>query len=83
MNQTVSLVELNAGQTGAIVSIEGGFGMVRRLDALGMHDGTKITKVSGQWMRGPVVVRIGSTDVAIGYGMARRILVSPSTQAPS
>lgn len=83
MDQMITAVtELKVGQTGAIVAIEGGFGMVRRLDALGIHEGTKITKVSGQWMRGPVVVRIGSADIAIGYGMARRIVVALTAEAP-
>jgi ferrous iron transport protein A len=83
MNRTITLVELKAGQTGTIAGIQGGFGMVRRLIALGIFEGKAITKVSGQWMRGPVVVRIGSTDVALGYGMARHILVTLPTQALS
>ena len=49
--------------------------MTRRLDALGIRVGETITKVSSQWMRGPVLVRHGNTDVAIGYGMAQKIMV--------
>jgi ferrous iron transport protein A len=84
MNQTViPVTELKAGQTGTIAGIQGGFGMVRRLSSLGIFEGKAITKVSGQWMRGPVVVRIGCTDVALGYGMARRIMVGLPAQALS
>jgi ferrous iron transport protein A len=35
----------------------------------------EITKVSGQIMRGPIIVKIGNSQVAIGFGMARRVLV--------
>lgn len=83
INQTIPLVGLKSGQTGTIASIQGGFGVVRRLNALGIFQGKKITKVSNQWMRGPVVVRTGSTNVAIGYGMAQKILVASSTGEPS
>ena len=71
----VSIVVLKAGEKGIIASINGGFGMVRKLNALGIHEGRVITKVSTQWMRGPIVIRIGSTDMAIGYGMASKIMV--------
>jgi ferrous iron transport protein A len=83
MNRSVLLTELESGRTGTIAAIEGGAGMIRRLYALGIYEGKLITKVSAQWMRGPVVVRIGSTDVAVGYGMARRIVVVPSMEATS
>jgi len=71
----ISIAEMPVGQTGRIVEIQGGFGMTGKLDALGIRKGEAITKVSSQWMRGPVLVRHGNTDVAIGYGMARHIAV--------
>jgi ferrous iron transport protein A len=37
--------------------------------------GKKVTKVSAQLMRGPVTVRIDNSQVAIGFGMAKKILV--------
>jgi ferrous iron transport protein A len=78
----IPVTELKPGQTATIAGIQGGMGMVRRLSSLGIFEGRSITKVSGQWMRGPVIVRTGSTDVAVGYGMARRILVCLPEQAP-
>ena len=72
---TTSLDRMEAGKTGKVSSVDGGQGFRRRLEALGIMPGTEITKVSSQFMRGPAIVRVGMTQVAIGYGMARRITV--------
>jgi len=71
----VDLASMKQGEEGKVVRIEGGMGLQRRLEALGVRMGVKIKKVSGHFMRGPVVARSGNTEVAIGYGMARRIMV--------
>lgn len=52
-----------------------GQGSVRRLEALGIRPGKKVTKISSMLFRGPVTLRVDSTQVAIGFGMANRILV--------
>ncbi len=64
-----------SGQSGRVMQIDGGIGMVNRLNALGIRPGKKITKVSSMMMRGPVTVQLGGTRLAIGFGMANRILV--------
>ena len=66
---------MNARQSGRVVKIEGGAGLVNRLGAMGIRPGRKITKLSSMLMRGPVMVQQGSTRLAIGYGMAGKILV--------
>jgi ferrous iron transport protein A len=71
----ISLNDLSSGSKGTIVAIKGGFGLVHKLDALGIRVGKEIMKVSQQWMRGPVIIRSGNTEIAVGYGMARRIMV--------
>ncbi len=50
-----------------------GFG--RRLEALGIRPGKKVTKVGSMFFRGPVTLRVDNAQVAIGFGMANRILV--------
>lgn len=69
----MTLTQMRTGQSGIVVQIQGGHGMVNRLSALGIRPGKRITKVSGGLMRGPVTVQIDGTQVAIGFGMARRI----------
>lgn len=77
----VSIAKLKSGESGTVTTINGGSGIVRKLNALGIYEGRAIKKVSMQWMRGPVVVRVGSTDMAIGYGMAGKIMVMPEQEA--
>jgi len=72
----MSLAEMRIGQTGKIVEIHGGGGIARKLDALGIRTGKEITKISGQWMKGPVLLQQGNTQAALGFGMASRILVT-------
>ena len=66
---------MGVGQTGTVVQVLGGWGMVRRLDAMGIRPGKKVTKVSSVLFRGPVTLRVDHSQVAIGFGMANRILV--------
>jgi ferrous iron transport protein A len=74
-NSPISLFHMPVGTMGKIVQIDGGYGMSQRLDAMGIRVGSKIQKLTGQLMRGPVMLRVGNTRVAIGFGMARRIWV--------
>jgi len=69
------LTQLAEGRSGTVVDITGGFGVVRKLTALGIRPGQKVTKRNSIFSRGPVVVRINSAEVAIGYGMAQKVLV--------
>ena len=73
--KNVSLANMDAGQTGKVTRVHGGHGFKTRLEAMGIRPGMEITKVSGQIMRGPIIVKIGNSQVAIGFGMARRVLV--------
>ena len=71
----VTACQLQSGQSGKIVEIRGGHGLVTRLDALGVRPGKKVTKVSSMLMRGPVTIQVGNTQVAVGFGMAGKIIV--------
>ncbi len=69
------LSRMEAGQSGTVVEITGGHGLVRRLEALGIRTGKKVTKISSMLFRGPVMVKVDSSQVAIGFGMASRVIV--------
>ena len=71
----ITVRQMDAGQSGMVVEIVGGHGMVSRLYSLGIRPGTRITKVSSVFMRGPVTIQVSQFQVAIGYGMAGRIVV--------
>jgi len=81
----ITVRQMQPGQSGTVVQIlEGhghprgrghGHGFVDRLHSLGIRPGRRITKVSAMFMRGPVTLQVGQAQVAIGYGMAGKILV--------
>jgi ferrous iron transport protein A len=71
----ISLRDLELGQVGKIATIEGGHGMVNRLASLDIRPGKKIKKLSAGFMRGPVTIEVNRTQIAVGFGMAHRIMV--------
>jgi len=71
----VTLRQMGAGQSGVVVQIQGGRGLVNRLNALGIRPGQRITKISSMLMRGPVAIQVGRAQVATGFGMANKIIV--------
>jgi ferrous iron transport protein A len=81
-NKQVTLAEMRTGQTGTVVGVLGGPGLIRRLDALGIRLGKKVTKTSSTLFHGPVTLRVDNTQVAVGFGMARKILVEVDKYLP-
>lgn len=71
----IPLTRMQTGQSGTVIQIQGGFGLVNRLAALNIRPGKRITKVSSMLMRGPVTIEVDRTQVAIGFGMANRVIV--------
>ncbi len=71
----INLIQMKRGQIGNVVGIQGGTGVTRRLESMGIRVGKKIVKVSSMFLRGPVTVDVGSTQLSIGYGMASKIIV--------
>ncbi len=80
MDREMTLSDMPSGSRGIIKEIRGGTGMIKKLDALGIRPGREIVKVSAQWMKGPVLLRNGVTELAVGYGMAKRIIVELSPE---
>lgn len=70
-----SIIDLKAGESGRVVQIDGGHGIINRLGALNIRPGTTVTKLNSSFMRGPVTIEVDRTKVAIGFGMAKKILV--------
>jgi len=71
----IPLTQMASGESGIVAEIHGGQGVERRLAALGLRTGEKITKISAQFLRGPVTAQTGRTQIAIGFGMANKIMV--------
>lgn len=75
IKKTTPLTLLRTDQSGKVAAIQGGYGLTRRLEAIGIRVGQKIRKISSQFMRGPVTIRVGHTCLALGHGLAGKILV--------
>jgi len=78
-----SLVEMDTGESGLVTDVRGGGGFRRRLDAMGIRLGVRLTKTSGHYLRGPVTVRTGNSEIALGFGMAGRVLLTCGKEGPA
>ncbi len=73
----MSLAELREGTPAKVVALNGGIGFVGKLESLGIRIGIVIVKKSAQIMKGPINIQVGNTEVAMGFGMAQKIIVEP------
>lgn len=58
-----------------IVEVHGGYGLIRKIQNIGIRSRKRITKVSSHFWRGPQTIKIDNLRVAIGFGMAKRIFI--------
>ena len=59
------------------VAILAGRGVWRHLAAMGLVPGAVITVLNSRGPGGPLMIRIGDTRLALGWGMAQRVMVRP------
>ncbi len=70
-----TIVDLNRNESGVVKNISGGHGLKSKLNNMGVRVGSKVSKISSQFARGPITIKLGGTHVAIGYGMAKKIII--------
>ena len=58
-----------------VVSLSGGRGMQERLISMGLGPGSEI-EVMRRGAPGPFIIAVGETRLAVGAGMAQKIMVS-------
>jgi ferrous iron transport protein A len=75
IEDTVSLADLPQGEKCTVVLAAGGHGMVRRLAEMGLTPGTEVRVVRSALMHGPIEVSVRGVSLALGRGIARRVLV--------
>lgn len=71
----VPLGELPEGARATVLRLQGGRGFLGRMAALGFTEGAQVVLLQNSG-RGPVIVLIRDTRVALGRGEALKILVS-------
>jgi len=72
----IPLSMLPEGREAIVVEVRGGWGLVRRLAELGFTSGTKV-KVLNSAPSGPLLVMVRGSRVALGRGLAMKIIVKP------
>ena len=75
MTANLPLTRLARGQAGRVAEIHGGHGIASRLEGLGIRPGVCISLMSSFALGGPVTICVGRACVAVGRGMAKKILV--------
>ncbi|MBC7081234.1 MAG: ferrous iron transport protein A [Thermoplasmatales archaeon] len=71
----IPLVDLEPGKEGIIASIEGGFGLKRRIRSIGLREGKNLRVIASHPFGGPIVVEVDGREISIGRGMAMKIFV--------
>lgn len=71
----LSLIQMKANQKGKVIEITGGGGLQNRLISMGIYEGKEITKLSHFALRGPVAIKVGRSVIALGHGMANKVIV--------
>jgi ferrous iron transport protein A len=74
----MTLDQIEAGRTAIVTEITGGFRIRQRLNCLGLHRGDRVLVKRSGVMGGPILVQLQGTEVAIGRGMAKKIVVALS-----
>ncbi len=69
----MSLTQVKTGKTAKIVAIEGGRSLKQKLFLRGLFEGKVVRVVSNN---GAVTVEVDRNVIAIGRGMARKIVVT-------
>ena len=64
------------GERIRIVRIQGGRGVQGRLTSMGLNQGAEVEVIKSSGP-GPFIVASGQTRIALGFGMAQKIVVSP------
>ncbi len=75
LQPTTSLLALENGHSGRIASIEGNNQLVRRMLSLGLRVGTIVNMLNHRGKG--VVIQNAGTRVALGPGIAEKLLVEP------
>jgi len=74
----MQLTSLRKGDAAVILRIEGGSQARQRLMDMGLTEGTKVVVRKCAPFRGPVEVAVRGSTLAIGHGLASKIVVEKS-----
>ena len=73
-NQLMPLAMTQPDEVVQVVSIGAGWGLTRRLADMGLTPGVSISVINSQ-MPGPVIINLRGSRLALGRGIAHKIMV--------
>ena len=74
--KAIPLASLAPNEVGIVQYLAGGRGLTSRLATLGFTPGARVTMVQN-FGRGPIIVMVRGTRIALGRGEAQKIMVTP------
>ena len=74
-----TLAELKDGVPALVETVAGGQALLKRLSAMGITPGGRLVKESGHG-QGPVVVLVRGARLALGRGMASKIILKAAVK---
>ncbi len=63
-----------SGEKAKVIEVKGGWGLRQKLSEMGILPGQVVIISNSSFWRGPIVVQINSNEVALGRGVARKIV---------
>lgn len=67
---------MSPGELAQVINIRSGWGLQRRLADMGLTPGAQIRIINNQ-MRGSVIIDLRGSRLALGRGVAQKIMVTP------
>ena len=74
-NHPVCLSELECGNSVKVIKLQGNRVLIDKLKAMGIYAGITIIKKSAILAKGPIIVEKGAMQFALGYDIAKNIIV--------
>jgi ferrous iron transport protein A len=75
-----TLDQINENRKAKVIDIQGGAGIRQRLSQMGIHPDDTITILRYGALRGPILIEIHGSQVALGRGIASKIIVVEETE---
>ena len=72
---STTLDQIYENRKAKVIDIQGGAGIRQRLSQMGIHPGDIITMVRYGALRGPLLIEIHGSQVALGRGIASKIIL--------
>jgi len=73
----MTLDQLKMGKQARVIAVCGGRGLCRHLEQMGIHPGDIISLAGEGPFRGPLLIEAQGSRIALGRGVARRVIVEP------